>query len=143
MATNLVARQSIVIDAPSTKVWKALTDPEAIRQYLFGTEAVSDWEVGSQITYTGVWQGRSYEDKGTVVNVGPGRLLETTYWSGLSGLPDTPENRKKVTYELLSEDRQTTVTVTQDNNATDKEKSHSEQNWKIVLEGLKRLLESR
>ncbi len=140
---NLVARQSVVIDAPATKVWKALTDPEAIRQYLFGTEAVSDWEVGSPITYKGVWQGRSYEDKGTVLKVVPGRLLETTYWSGMSGLPDTPENRKKVTYELLSKDRQTTITVTQNNNTSEEERSHSEQNWKSVLEGLKRLLESR
>jgi uncharacterized protein YndB with AHSA1/START domain len=143
MDRKLIARQSVIIDAPAAKVWEALTNPEMIREYLFGTEASSDWKVGSQITYKGVWQGKSYEDRGTVLKVVPERLLETTYWSGMSGVPDTPENRKKVTYELLPKDAQTTITVTQDNNATEEEKSHSEQNWKIVLDGLKRLVEIR
>ena len=33
------------------------------------------------------------------------------------------------------------LTVTQDNNATPEEASHSSQNWKMVLEGIKKLLE--
>jgi uncharacterized protein YndB with AHSA1/START domain len=142
MERKLVAKQSVVIDAPAAKVWDALTNPEMIRQYLFGTEASSEWKAGSQITYKGVWQGKPYEDRGTVIKIVPERLLETTYWSGMSGVPDLPENRKNVTYELLPSNGRTTITVMQDNNATEKEKAHMESNWKIVLESLKTLLEA-
>jgi uncharacterized protein YndB with AHSA1/START domain len=52
---KLAAKQSVVINAPAAKVWDALINPEMIRQYLFGTEALSDWKAGSQITYKGIW----------------------------------------------------------------------------------------
>jgi hypothetical protein len=73
----------------------------------------------------------------------PERLLETTYWSGMSGVPDLPENRKNVTYEIFPSKGRTMITVTQDNIATEKEKNHMESNWKTVLESLKTLLEVR
>lgn len=139
--SGFVARQSAFIRAPATKVWDALTDPQMIRQYLFGTEAISDWKVGSPIIYRGVWEGRSYEDKGTVLRAVPGKLLETTFWSSLSGQADMPENYKKVRYELTAEKGGTLLTLTQDNNVTEEEKNHSEENWRKVLEGLKRLVE--
>lgn len=59
----------------------------------------------------------------------------------MSGIADKPENYKKVTYEITEGSNGTQLTITQDNNATLDEKNHSEQNWKIVLEGLKKLLE--
>jgi hypothetical protein len=33
------------------------------------------------------------------------------------------------------------VTLSQDNNATDEAREHSEQNWRMMLDGLKKLLE--
>jgi len=140
---GLVARQSIFIRAHPGIVWKALTDPELIRQYLFGTEAISDWRVDSPIRYRGVWQGKTYEAKGMVLRAVPGKLLESTYWSSMSGLPDRPENYKKVRYELTPEKGGTRLTLTQDNNATEEERMHSEGNWKIVLEGLKKVVEGQ
>ena len=73
------------------------------------------------------------------MQVEPGKLLVSTYWSSMAGLPDTPENYKTVRYELSSEGRGTRLTVTQDNNATPDEANHSSANWKIVLEGIKKL----
>jgi len=141
MSKTLVAKQSVTIKAPAAKVWDALINPAMIKQYLFGTDAVSDWKVGSPITYRGVWQGKSYADKGTILDIVPGRVLKTTYWSSMAGLPDTPENYKKVTYALAPEYGGTRLTVTQDNNATEEAREHSEQNWKMVLGTLKELLE--
>jgi uncharacterized protein YndB with AHSA1/START domain len=71
----------------------------------------------------------------------PEKFLETTYWSSMSGLPDLPENYKKVTYELTPENGATKLTLTQDNNSTEESKKHSEQNWEMVFDGLKKLLE--
>jgi uncharacterized protein YndB with AHSA1/START domain len=139
--TGLVARQSIFIRAYPGRVWKALTDPDMIRQYLFGTEAESDWKEGSRIRYRGVWQGKSYEDRGVVLRSEPGKLLETTYWSSMSGLPDRPGNYRKVRYELTPEKGGTRLTLTQDNNVTEEERAHAEGNWKMALEGLKKVVE--
>jgi uncharacterized protein YndB with AHSA1/START domain len=143
MKSKLIAEQSILINAPATMVWHALITPELIRQYLFGTEAISDWKVGGPIIYRGVWQGKPYEDKGTILALVPEKRLETTYWSSMSGVADSPENYKKVTYKLTPEKKGTRLTITQDNNASEEEKNHSEGNWKIVLEGLKKLVESQ
>ncbi len=142
MQNNLITKSTIVINAPASKVWEALTDPEMIKKYLFGTEVTTDWKVGSPITYKGVWEGKEYEDKGIILKVEPERLLESTYWSSIAGLEDKPENYKKVTYELVSQNGSTELTITQDNNATEEEKNHSEQNWKMVLTSLKELLEN-
>jgi hypothetical protein len=56
-------------------------------------------------------------------------------------LPDVPESYQTVRYELATEGGGTKLTVTQDNNVTQEDASHSEQNWKIVLDGIKKLLE--
>ncbi len=141
MSDPYTARVSTLIDAPAARVWQALTDPDLIQQYLFGTRAKTDWQVGHPITWQGEWQGKPYKDKGTVLQVVPERLIVTTYWSSMAGLPDRPENYKKVTYELKPENGGTLLTLTQDNNASLEDKAHSEQNWQMVLDGLKKLVE--
>ena len=142
MNETYLAKVSISIDAPKEKVWEALTKPELIKQYLFGTEVTTDWQVGSPITYKGTWEGKAYEDKGVVLENEPGKLLVSTFWSSLSGVPDLPENYQTVRYELSTEDGGTRLALTQDNNATREDSEHSEQNWNMVLEGLKKLLEA-
>ena len=139
--TDYISRQSVFIRAPPARVWKALTDPALIKQYLFGTDVESDWKVGSPIRYRGVWQGRTYEDKGVITRLIPEKVLESTYWSGMSGLSDLPKNYKNVRYELEPVQDGTMLSVTQDNNATEEERDHSGQNWKVVLGMLKGLLE--
>jgi uncharacterized protein YndB with AHSA1/START domain len=142
MDKNFVAKASILIHAPAARVWEALTQPELIQQYLFGTEVTTDWQVGSPITYRGTWEGKSYEDKGKILQAEPGKLLVSTFWSSLAGRPDLPENYNTIRYELDSEGDRTRLTITQDNNASQAEAEHSEQNWKTVLEGMKKMLEN-
>jgi uncharacterized protein YndB with AHSA1/START domain len=103
MKKTFIAKATISINAPASKVWDALTKPNLIKQYLFGTEVTTDWQVGSPITYKGTWEGKAYEDKGRVIQIEPGKLLVSTFWSSLSGLPDIPENYKTVRYELSAE----------------------------------------
>lgn len=141
MKDEFVAKANTTIHAPASKVWDAITRPHLIKQYLFGTDVISDWKVGSPIIYKGEWQGKAFEDKGTILEMEPQKTLISTHWSPLSGVPDTPENYHQVTYSLLEQNGETEVTITQDNNASEQEKEHSEQNWKQVLEGLKNLLE--
>ncbi len=141
MTTNLTARATTRINAPASKVWEALTNPELIKQYFFGTNVETDWKVGSPIYYRGEWQGKPYEDKGTIIDVEPNKRLVSTHWSPLAGVPDIPENYHTVTYLLEEHDGVTDVTLLQDHNASEEEKQHSEQNWQMMLAGLKKLVE--
>jgi uncharacterized protein YndB with AHSA1/START domain len=141
MNKQFVAKASTTINAPASKVWDALTNPQMIKQYMFGTDVISDWKVGSTIVYRGEWQGKPFEDKGKILEMEREKALVSTHWSPLSGVPDTPENYHTVSYHLKEMDGRTEVTLTQDNNANEEEKAHSEQNWKHMLEGLKKLLE--
>jgi len=68
---GLIANASIFISATAAKVWNALTNPELIRQYMFGTNVVSDWREGSPIVWKGEWQGTTYEDKGVILKLKP------------------------------------------------------------------------
>src|SRR5512139_2005305 len=125
MNSKFVAKATSIINAPASKVWEALTQPDLIKQYLFGTQVTTDWKVGSPITYEGVWEGKAYKDKGVILQVEPGKLLVSTFWSALSGLPDIPENYQTVRYELAAEDGGTRLTILQDNNPTQEDANHS------------------
>jgi uncharacterized protein YndB with AHSA1/START domain len=136
------AIKTVTIDAPRAKVWDALTDPAKVRQYLHGTDLSTDWKIGSPIIWRGEWKGRAYVDKGTVLAFEPGRLLRTTHWSPLGGTEDKPENYHTVTYELAGDGDMTTLTLTQDNNATQTEADDmAEHNWGPVLRTLKEIAE--
>lgn len=137
-----IAKASATIDAPPAKVWDALVDPASIQQYMFGTNVTSDFREGSPITWKGEWQGRAYEDKGTIRRVERERLLQYTHFSPLAGLPDAPENYHTVTIELSGDGSRTNVALSQDNNRTDEAREHSEKNWKMMLDGLKKFVES-
>lgn len=138
---NLIAKKSLVLQAPIEKVWEALTKPELIKKYFFGTQAVSDWEKGSPLVWKGEWEGKHYEDKGVIEEIVPPRHLRYTYFSSMSGKEDVPENYAHITYELSEDVHGTLLTIAQDGVESEKSREHSEQNWGMILEGLKKVLE--
>lgn len=141
MAEKLKAVSSITINIDIARAWQALTDPELIKGYLFGTTVTSDWKLGSEITYTGEWQGKKYEDKGQIMDVIPFKRLQTTYWSSMSGKPDKPENYVDVIYDLDPDGDGSKVTITQEGIDTSEGVKHMEENWGAVLKAMKELLE--
>ncbi len=138
---ELVATATITIDTTRERIWQALTDPQDIRQYMFGAEVRGDWTEGSAITWRGEWKGESYEDKGVVLKVVPPALLAYSHYSPLSGPPDEPANYHVVNIQLSS-DTPVRVTLTQDGNATEEARRHSEKNWRQMLATLKTCLEN-
>jgi len=138
---GLIARASITINVPIGKVWDALVNPEKINKYMFGTNAVSDWKEGSSIIWKGEWEGKKYEDKGVILKLEPGNMIQYSHFSPLTGQPDMPENYHIVTIELFGKGKQTLVSLLQDNNATEEAREHSENNWNMMLGGMKKFLE--
>jgi len=141
MKNTLIAKAHITISAPIAKVWDALVNPEMIKQYMFGTNAVSDWKEGSPIVWKGEWEGKPYEDKGVILQMKPERVLQYSHFSPLAGQADVPANYHTVTIELSPEEKGTILLLSQDNNSTEEDREHSEKMWGMMLTGLKKVLE--
>jgi uncharacterized protein YndB with AHSA1/START domain len=141
MSQNLISKSDIFINASIKKVWEALTNADLIKQYLFGTNTITDWKKGSPIVYEGEWQGKHYKDKGFIIDIVTEQLLHTTYWSSMGGKEDKPENYNNVIYKIAPENGGSRVTISQDKIGSEKELEHMNQNWSAVLENMKKLLE--
>ncbi len=97
---DYVATADIEIGASPAHVWNALTDPEQIRQYMFGSQVETDWQQGSPIAWKGEYEGTTYEDRGEIIEIEPERRLKVSHFSLLSGQEDVPANYHTLTYEL-------------------------------------------
>jgi len=147
---SLVIKNSITIDAPASKVWNALVDPEQTKKYMFGCEAVSEWRTGSPLLWKGQHEGKEMVFvKGNVVDIKPERFLAYTVFDPLSTIEDIPENYLTVTYELKSENGTTTLNVTQgdyaavaDGERRFKDSSNNGEGWNPILVQIKKLVES-
>ena len=137
-----VATAETEIDASPDQVWSALTDPEQIEKYMFGSQVETDWRPGSSIVWKGEYEGKQYEDKGEIVEIEPERRLKVTHFSPLGGQEDVPENYHTLLYELEARDGKTRVSLSQDNNLSEEAAEHSRSNWEQMLSGLKQVVES-
>jgi uncharacterized protein YndB with AHSA1/START domain len=133
---------SLDIKAPLARVWAGLTNPEIVKQYFFGTTMDTDWKVGSPIYFRGEWQGKGYEDRGTILAFDPMNSFSYNYWSSFSGKPDQPEKRNVLRFTLEPAGELVRLTVHQSNVETQAAADHSAENWRMVLGALKQLLES-
>jgi len=142
MNRKQLATTTISIHASPSAVWKALVDPELVKKYLYGTEMRSDLEIGSPITFEGVWQGQHYVDKGEILEIIPERVLSYSFWSPLSGTEDFEDNYTHVTFHLSDYHENTTLVLTQDNLEDDEAVVKAEENWMTVLQNLKKVVEN-
>ena len=140
--TGLVAKAEIDIDAPRKEVWRALTDPDHIEQYMFGSRVETDWQVGSPIVWKGEYEGKAYEDKGEILQYDEPSTLSMTHFSPLTGRDDVPENYHRLVYQLQEHDGHTHVKLSQDGNGSEEEAEHARGNWEQMLRGLKDHVES-
>jgi hypothetical protein len=79
---------------------------------------------------------------GTAIEIIPDRLLHTTYFSGVSGKEDKPENYANVIYRVEPHGAGTIVSIEQDNIDNEEGQEHMKQNWGMVLDSMKKLLEA-
>ena len=146
---NLFIRNSIIINAPASKVWDALVNPEQTKKYMFGCETVSDWRVGSSLLWRGQYEGKDMVFvKGNVVDIKPERYLEYTVIDPNSTIEDIPENYLTITYELSEEKGNTLLKVTQgdyskvaDGEQRFKDSSNNGEGWNPILLQIKKLVE--
>jgi len=143
MNKGIVSHASVVVMAPLSSVWNALVDPRIVKQYMFGTDVVSDWTEGGPIVWKGEYQGKKYEDKGTILDIKPEQSIQYTHFSPLSGKLDLPENYHTITIDLCLKDGGIEVSLYQDNNSNEESRAYTANFWQGVLEIMKEVLERK
>ena len=146
----LIVKSIITIDAPASKVWDALVNPEKTKVYMFGCETVSDWKVGSPLLWKGNYEGQDMVFvKGDILAIEPEKLLTYTTIDPNSSIDDVSENYLQVTYRLTRENDKTVLTVTQGdyNTVANGEKRYAEaynhgEGWNPILVEIKKLVEA-
>lgn len=149
MNQPLIVTNSISINAPASKVWDALTNPEQTKKYMFGCETVSDWKKGSPLLWNMQVDGKDFiAVKGIITEIDPGRFLSYTTIDPNSGIEDIPENYLYVNYSLSTENGQTILSVSQGDYSKvgDGEKRYKDTvdggGWTPILVQIKKLVES-
>ena len=150
MNQPLIVKNSITIQAPASKVWDALINPEQTKKYMFGCETVSDWNVGSELLWRGNYEGQEMVFvKGHIVAIEPENFLAYTTIDPNSTIDDIAENYLTVTYDLRDENGQTTLTVTQGDysKVAEGERRYQEaynggEGWNPILVEIKKIVEA-
>jgi uncharacterized protein YndB with AHSA1/START domain len=102
------------IAAPARKVWLALTMPDLVKQWQYGSDLLTTWEVGAPITFRNEWNGQLFEQKGNVLEFLPESRLKYSLFFPRPDLQDIPEHYFFMTYELTEGEEITSLLVRQE-----------------------------
>ena len=100
--------------APARKVWLAVTEPDLVRQWQYGSDLLTTWEPGTPIVFRNEWNGQVFEQKGTVLEFVPEVRLKYSLFFPRPDLQDVPEHYFFMTYELTERDGLTSLLIRQD-----------------------------
>ena len=104
----------VKIIAPRRKVWLALTVPDLVKQWQYGSDLLTTWEPGTPIVFRNEWNGQIFEQKGTVLEFSPESRLKYSLFFPRPDLQDIPEHHFFMTYELAERDGITSLLVRQE-----------------------------
>ena len=130
------------IQAPTSRVWRVLTEPVLVSEWMMGAIVDCTWKKGDPITWNGEYQGKTYSDKGEVIDVDTGNRLVHTHFSATSGAEDKPENYHQFEWSLAADGNATKLTLVQSGAHSQREADQFKQNWAMMLDGLRDTAES-
>ncbi|KRB23371.1 MULTISPECIES: SRPBCC family protein [Mesorhizobium] len=137
--------KAIAIDAEPAKVWRVLTTPRMIPQWMSDEELTVSLQghEGGMIVIRGLLHGMPFENHGTVRAFEPERRFAYSYWSTLSAsrLADLPENHTLVSFALAPADGGTLLTLTLSDFAEPAIRPHADLYWGPTLRILKTVCE--
>lgn len=133
---------TLKINASKQRVWDTLTKPELVKQWQYGSDLITTWQVGSPIRFRSEWQGKVFEQWGTVLKVQSNETIEYSLFAPRPDLEDKPENYFKMIYTLTSDNGDTRLEIVQEDhrpNAIQEEEAGEEN---PILQLLKKIAES-
>jgi uncharacterized protein YndB with AHSA1/START domain len=139
MATNI---STIYIQAPIQKVWDALTKPELVKQWQYGSELITDWKVGNDIRFKTVWEDKVFEQWGEVLEVRPNDLIKYSLFAPRPDLNDKPENYFVMSYVLTNGSGQTKLEIIQEDNRPNAVQEEPQGEENPILQSLKKVAQT-
>lgn len=122
------------------KLWSALTDPEFVRQYWFGTTVVCDWKKGSPWKMVG--KDGSLMDAGEILEIEPPRRM-VIRWRNEWKPELKAEGPSRCTIELEPVDDSVKLTITHEIDRADSPFITAvSAGWPRLLSNLKSLIET-
>ena len=143
MTSELTFNKTIPINAPTSTVWEALTNPVLMKKWMSEDEVdiLTDWTLGSPVLIRGKLHGIKFENKGKVLQFEPERILRYSHLSSLSRLPDKDESYSVFEFRLTPIDQETSLTLTLSNFPTESIYKHLAFYWNVTLEIIKKMIE--
>ena len=127
------------IQADPERVWNAMTDPDLVSEWMM-EQPWSDSNPGSSITWSGEYDGRTFEDRGEIVDIDHTKRLVHTHFSPMSGAEDVPENYHQVEWSLVDRGDSTDLTLKMPIDS-DVQAEEFKSNWETMLDALKEVAE--
>jgi uncharacterized protein YndB with AHSA1/START domain len=139
MATNI---SKLIINASQQKVWEAITKPEFVKKWQYGSELTTDWKVGSKISFKNEWDGKVFEQYGTVLEFNPEISLRYSLFFPRPGLEDKPENYFEMEYKLTPYENSTGLEIIHVDNRPEAKQEAEQGEENPILKMLKDLIEN-
>ncbi|HEX3466384.1 MAG TPA: SRPBCC domain-containing protein [Candidatus Elarobacter sp.] len=131
--------QSIAIDAPITRVFAALTEPDQVVQWQGSDDTFHIIEMNADVRVGGAWEtigvtaaGDRRRASGVYRVVDPPRALEMTFSHDFAG-PEVPVYDTTVRYDLEERNGRTILTLTHSGIANPYEREGMAESWQAIL----------
>jgi len=138
MATNI---STIIINAPSQKVWDAITKAALVKRWQYGSDLLTTWEIGSDIKFSTAWEDKVFEQWGKVLAFTPTEIVRYSLFAPRPDLEDKPENYFIMSYVLTEENGQTKLEIIQEDNRPNAVQEAPQGEENPLLQSLKQLAE--
>lgn len=139
MAINI---STIIINASIEKVWNTITKPELVKLWQYGSDLLTNWQIGSDIKFRTEWEGKVFEQWGKVLEIRPNELVKYSLFAPGPELEDKPENYFIMTYVLSSKNGQTRLKIIQEDNRRNAVQEEPQGEDNPVLKSLKEFAEA-
>ena len=140
MPTNV---STILIKATVQKVWDLITKPQYVKLWQYGSDLITDWEIGHDITFSTVWEGTTFHQWGKVLDIKEHEFVSYSLFAPQPGLEDLPENYFIMSYIITALDGQTKLEIIQEDNRTGAVQEEPQGEDNPILKSLKELAEKQ
>ena len=138
----ITSKSTILINATKQKVWDALTKPELVKKWQYGSDVITDWKVGSEIRFSVVWENKVFDQWGKILEVIQNELIKYSLFFPRPDLEDKEENYFIMSYIISESENKIRLEILKEDNRPGavEEKESDEEN--PVLTALKEIIET-
>ncbi|PZX92221.1 ATPase [Flavobacterium aquariorum] len=138
----ITSKSTILINATKQKVWDALTKPELVKKWQYGSDVLTDWKVGSEIRFRVEWDSKIFEQWGKILKIIPNELIKYSLFFPRPDLEDIEENYFIMSYIISESENAVQLEIIKEDNRPGAVEEKESNEGNPVLAALKQIIES-